>query len=491
MNRCFSRRTRRGRVLLPLALGLSLTASAPGQDYSTPLQAVSPEFEGSVRGRLDDAAFSSLKSVHELTMRGFQVSATDRVDLVLRRVKAFAPDARIVVVSPSGEHTLPLPDIAMFAGTVAGQPDSDVFLSFSPSGSNGWIRMGATQYVMSSGRSGGRDTTVFDPSITPAGGLKIEPFVCDTLPGPPEPVVDPSAVPMSRGLPACQTAKLAIETDYEYTGLFGGDEAAATKYVATLFGAATSVYERDVNVKLEIVYLRLWTTPDDPWDQTTIQNQLPQFRNYWNTNMTSVQRHLTHMLSGRSLGGGIAYRPGLCQETWNYSLASHLNGSFPMPLGNNQSPNWDPFVVCHEIGHNFAAPHSHCMSPPIDTCAGTNYDCPNPRVCTTAGTIMSYCHLCSGGTLNVRMEFHARTISEAIIPYLTFSIPCDLSAPCNYPGDCDGNDFVAASDIPCFVGVIVGLNGDPSQAARCDLNGDGIENGADIQLFVETLLAGS
>lgn len=204
--------------------------------------------------------------------------------------------------------------------------------------------------------------------------------------------------------------------------------------------------------------------------------------------MTSVDRNETHYLSGRSLGGGIAYLPGLCQNNYNYALSSHLNGSFPLPLQNNRTQNWDPMVFCHELGHNFNAPHSHCMSPPIDTCAGLNYDCPNPQVCINTGTIMSYCHLCSGGVGNVRMEFHQRTINESMLPYLTNSVPCDPSVSCGLVGDCDGDGNVDMNDIPCFTDILLGVNTNLQQAARCDMNADDLQDGQDIEAFVQTIL---
>jgi len=473
-------------VLLPI---LSIPVFA--RDAEPPLRITRRAPAEPIRATIDAGKLADLKSARSLTMHAFPLTDTAQVDLQLRRIHIFAPNARIVAVGPGGERQLPPPDVTTFSGSIVGQPGSSVFLSFSPHAANGWIQTADSTYIVSSGRAGSQSVAIFNPDIAPAGSVDIEPFLCETdkLPSPQPPIVVPQEQPAPRGLPACSRAIVAVETDYEYTQIFNGDAILAAEYVATLFAGVSSIYERDVNVKLQVDYVRLWETPDDPWDQTTLQTQLPQFRDYWNANMTSVERHVTHMLSGRSLGGGIAYRPGLCQLNYNYSLASHLLGYFPFPIVNNSFQNWDPIVVSHEIGHNFGAPHTHCMVPPIDTCAGTGYDCPNPRVCSNAGTLMSYCHLCLNGVKNIRMEFHQRTIDEAIIPYLTFSVPCNLGVSCNYPGDCNGDDLVDAADIPCFTQVLLGIGNDPSQAARCDLTDDGLQNGDDIQAFVETLLA--
>ena len=61
--------------------------------------------------------------------------------------------------------------------------------------------------------------------------------------------------------------RLAIETDQELRGLFGGTDAGAIGYVATMVAAASHVYTRDVNTRLVVGYLRLWATEDPGLNQ--------------------------------------------------------------------------------------------------------------------------------------------------------------------------------------------------------------------------------
>jgi len=104
-----------------------------------------------------------------------------------------------------------------------------------------------------------------------------------------------------------------------------------------------------------------------------------------------INVNLLHSLSTRNLGGGIAYVGGLYTRNFCYGV-SEVYGNFA---------SWDRYVVAHELGHNFGADHTHEMSPQVDTCGNV---CPSdPR-----GTIMSYCHLCSGGLSNVEYEWHQR-----------------------------------------------------------------------------------
>ncbi len=57
----------------------------------------------------------------------------------------------------------------------------------------------------------------------------------------------------------------------------------------------------------------------------------------------------------------------------------------------------------HELGHNFGTGHTHeGYSPVVDTC-GTS--CPVELPLAKSATIMSYCHVCSGGLDNVEYTF--------------------------------------------------------------------------------------
>src|SRR6185436_15623143 len=159
---------------------------------------------------------------------------------------------------------------------------------------------------------------------------------------------------------------------------------------------------------------------------------------YWNTNHTGDSRTITHMMSGKGLGGGIAWIgvlcsgafptgaaascPGLGSESVNwggaYGFTASLSGTFNI---NSPTVMWDIVAVAHEIGHNFNSPHTHCYNTlsagasPIDQCysgesvgasacysGGTSL--PGPAG-LGSGTIMSYCHLLGGGFSNIILNF--------------------------------------------------------------------------------------
>ena len=339
---------------------------------------------------------------------------------------------------------------AFLHGSVVGAPESRAFLAASDAGTFGFVEWNGSTYIISSGPVGrGLPTVSYDLAALPAGLIEIPAWTC----GRDGAVLD-RRVPEGRagaegaegadgGVAGgtCRQIRLAFDTDHEFFQLMGGDVEASTSYVATLAAALTTIYSRDLSARLAATYLRLWPDSDDPWNQTDTLNQLLQFRSNWVTQGGAVQRELAHMLSGRALGGGIAYLPGLCNGS-GYGLSANLAGAFPTPLVNNSAQNWDIFVVAHEIGHNFGMEHTHEMQPPLDGCGLSPQDCTVAN--QDAGTIMSYCHLCAGGLTNIRLEFHPANIAAAEA-YLA-------SIACNYTGA--ARPPIAATDTAdAFAGV--------------------------------------
>jgi hypothetical protein len=146
----------------------------------------------------------------------------------------------------------------VFSGIVAGDPTSNAFLSVSPFGTYGFVTTAADTVVISSGPFGsGEAVQAASVSSLP---VPEQPYRCLATDGqdfvPPTPPVAP------RGTPPCRTAIVGIETDYEYTSeLFGGNGEAARAYAATLFAASSAIFTRDLNLRIEVGFLRVWLTP--------------------------------------------------------------------------------------------------------------------------------------------------------------------------------------------------------------------------------------
>jgi len=426
---------------------------------------------------LDESGYEALKAFDSVTLSDFALSGEMAVDLDLQRREVYAADAKLMVVTDEGEVEVDRPDVTLFGGTVAGDGGSLVFLALSPYGVEGFIEtMGQTWIVSSGPFDQDLPIGVYNLTTLPAGVINWAAWECSTdeLDQPVQPI-DGVSVTAGRGT-ECFLLDYAIETDQEYLGLFGGDQNAANTYMATLMGAVSEIFSRDVFATVEISWSRLWATTD-PWNQGGSVDQLFQYRDYWESNMGSVERDLGHFLSGRGLGGGVAWLPGVCNPGFAYGLSGNLNGFFPYPVLDNSSQNWDLMVVSHESGHNVGAPHTHDQNPQIDNCAGG--DCS----ITPNGTIMSYCHLCPGGLANVLMRFHDQTSSSYIVPYLA-NASCDLSCPSVCEADRTGDGVLDFFDVQDFLNAYAG------QDASADLNGDGAWDFFDVQAYLNLFSAG-
>ena len=196
-------------------------------------------------------------------------------------------------------------------------------------------------------------------------------------------------------------ADVAVDADYEYYAkVFQGDLVRATDYITQLMSAVSAIYERDLHVRLHLTFVRIATTPDDPWRAGNVSTELVEVKNYWTANETSVPRAFVLFLSGRNLGGGLAYRSGLCAADYGYAVVSSIKGSFTTQPSDN---TWDLVSVSHELGHIFGSKHSFCYKRDDQT---TWYDecysgaaasgCYNGPVRASNGTIMSYCYVAGG-----------------------------------------------------------------------------------------------
>ena len=362
-----------------------------------------------------------------------------QLDLELDRVQVLTDDAQLVLGTAEGMVDLPRPELVVLRGIVAGDADSIAYIAFSPYGTNGFIRQNGELISISTGPyaqglnledalRAAKMSDVVDPDAGPlnscgyeAGDHRLEPM------GVPEQFDHAAA----EGPSTCRIAGIAIETDYEYTNrLFGGNTNASAAYMITLMGAISEIYERDVNARLAVPYLRVWADDSDPYVGNS-GDPLDQVRAHWNASMNHVERTVTHFFTGRTNTsyGGVAYVGVLCNGEYGYGVSAHLDGSFPYPLVDHNNGNWDVIVASHELGHNFGTGHTHSYNPPIDNCG--NGDCSDPF----GGTIMSYCHTCAGGLTNIVLGFDSR-VRTTIVNFMD-------NANCNLIGE----GVTAADDI--------------------------------------------
>lgn len=376
--------------------------------------------------------------------------------LDLRPAQVFSEDAKLIVAGPDGERELPLPDLRHFIGTEQGDPSSRAFLSLAGDGSvRGWLQRGSTIEAFSRepGDRGGAPLEVVRVDLHGADVPQRE-YSCGTddlgiVPGADHDHAVATADAFVRGGPV-KLARVAVDTDHQYLGLFGGNTTNAARYAADVIGYSSMTYRNEVGYGLTLSYLRLWEGGTSPWQQTGSSCLLYEFGKHWNDNMGGVQRTIAHFMAGRSTGGGVAWVGVLCGGPFNTDVTGANCGAltgtvnaggaygFTGSISGNFNPGapqvvWDILAVAHEIGHNFNSPHTHCYGniptsglPPVDECATqSGANCfsgtpvlPGPQGQGT-GTIMSYCHLRPGGYSNVTFTFgqgHAYGVQPDRVP---------------------------------------------------------------------------
>lgn len=383
---------------------------------------------------VDDQALADFRAA-----RGGRLSVPDAgggsLELDLEPYDLFSSDAIISTSDDHGRHPF-TPDVSLFRGKVRGEDGSWAVVSVTAHGVVGLVE-----------RSSGRRWTltpvqkVAGPNAAGAGVHALAPegsmaefasrFECginagneeeyglQSLPAQAAPSPKGGATPNSSTLNGARFyVRLAVDCDYEIYGVkFSGNLSAATAYITTVLGTVNLIYERDVETTLNLVYLNFWTTIADPYTESSTSPQLSEFRSYWIANNGGISSHLQHLLSGRSLGGGIAYLDAVCSNGYGVSA---IDCVYTYPT---VTSTWDVNVIAHELGHNTGSPHTHSCtwvsegripSGTLDSCDTAEGSCASYSVHLppNKGTIMSYCHLLGGVAGGIRLEFHSVCVSR-------------------------------------------------------------------------------
>src|SRR5687768_6760017 len=207
-----------------------------------------------------------------------------------------------------------------------------------------------------------------------------------------------------------------VECDYDSYLDNGSSIANSEEWVAELWNEVITLYFNE-DIPVEVSDVLIYTSFYTPFDTCTSTSSL---LNRFVSHMSSItyEGRLAHLMSTRSLGGGIAYVNVLCSTTHMCAVSASLSTTIiPFP-----TYSWNVEVVTHEMGHNMGSPHTHkCAwngnNTQIDDCgnqwAYNNGQTPEGSACFTpsspilpsSGTIMSYCHLISGVGINFNNGF--------------------------------------------------------------------------------------
>lgn len=382
--------------------------------------------------RLSRLALADLRAHARATLEAFPLGDVGTVTLDLTRFDPFAAGAHLEIVEAGGVRSLALPDRAYFRGAVRGRPESRALLIATPDTVQGLVSVdGALRVIGSDGQGGHRGYALAD--VDPAAYMPPR-ALCAT-----PPILAPHAHEAAAAPPTARTAihprgtlkiaDLAIDTDQELRAKFASDDDALA-YLAALIAAVNVIYERDLDVRLSVAYLRLWGADTaDPWTKSDPTDAVYEMYNVWNNPfgaLIGVQRDLAEMISGKTVHGGSSFPSELCDWYSAYGV-SQVYGAFDLsdPLG-----IWDVLNVAHEIGHTMGSTHTHCYDPPVDHCFNLESGCWSGAAELPAsgqGTIMSYCYLHPGGLANMSLDFGA-TVATTIKAFVA-SQQCLAAAP--------------------------------------------------------------
>jgi hypothetical protein len=414
---------------------------------------VSPSFQAGASDaapRVDGAILRSLVlrggPAKGLRFSGIALGDGRTVTLDLEPFEVWAPDATIVEHGADGTRRHPVPSDRYFRGTIVDEPGSLVFL-VAGNTLRGLIFSGEDVFSIApegnvyDPRSAGGDSFVRKVDRERDVPPEFPTFSCseEELTTPPQQealAVEPLAGIEPLYTSTVYVASIAIETDFElYSKPTLGSVTSVTQYVGDLVAASSAIYQRDIQVRKTVGILHIASTASDPWTATSTSAALRELGDYWHANypLASNPRSTVHFLSGKSLGGGIAWIGTICRADFLCSGGScgssaydgHYGGGYGVSAGlsgqfstSNPSLYWDLLCFSHEVGHNFNSRHTHCYTPAVDTCCpcepASSSDCTG-AVPPEKGTIMSYCHLRPGGYGNIKLYLAVPTESSVAV----------------------------------------------------------------------------
>lgn len=422
------RRTLSLAILFTSSLSTIALAGRALNDVSTsfPLIPTSQESGGSeLPLLLVEEELAELLERNHASFRDVALPGGRRVDMQLERIDLDALDIGIHLNGREVAGGIEPWGLSVWTGVVVGSPDSEVALSFSRFGCQGWLRENdllthlVSEAHPTEGWSHARTRWMDDELMRELGGevgvlcandefeRRADPAGGQTD----EPAPEPRGTTQFVGNGSTYMASIAVESDYQYFQVFG-DVNAAGAYVVTLFAWVSNRYRIQVGTTLTLPYINFYDTPADPWTTPDTGgnciDMIYEFQAAWLGNVP-LGADIGHYLSGANLGCGVAFIEGLCDANENFSVSGNGSGTTQFPVAPNDA-NLDFYLVCHELGHNFGAIHTHDYCPPIDECASSGYfgPCQTQQACTYPGTLMSYCHGC-GGFSNITTWFHEQS----------------------------------------------------------------------------------
>ncbi|QJW88225.1 hypothetical protein HNV11_01935 [Spirosoma taeanense] len=312
----------------------------------------------------------------------------ETIELELVPVELFMPNTKLLLGTPTGTIEAPLRRGVYYQGFIKNKPNSLVSLSIIDGELAGFVSDETGNRILSRLKQS-PNSYLFYPDNSVANQKS---FVCSTKD--PGTALRGQDVRVANNV-SCQVVSIYFEADYQMYLDNGSSVSTTTNFIMGVFNQVATIYNKE-NIAIRVAGIKIWTATDPYISATTTSEALSLFLSYQNANPPAVTSQLSHLLSTRGLGGGIAYVDVLCSPSVKYGVSANLSTSYA------DFPNysWEVYVISHELGHNFGSPHTQSCSwagGALDNCYPTEGGCPLGPAPVNGGTIMSYCHLTSYG----------------------------------------------------------------------------------------------
>jgi len=351
-----------------------------------------------------------------------------------------------------------LREITTFKGKIGDSSDSEVRLSIDDNKIEGYFDTGGERYFIEpaqrySNLANMEDSVVYQEKDL----LKTETSTCHSKLG--ERIErGTEMVSASRAETAqeLRVIEIATEADFEYVSQIGG-ASQANNEILSILNMVEGVYERDLNLSIDVVYQHTWSTPD-AFNGANLQTLLDSFKNYWNAvyPLTVINRDLTHLFTGKESvhSRGLSYIGVVCKNPSSaYGFSARINwapGKFLLPA--------------HEIGHGLGGNH-------VDAAEGCGNTLMNMTL--SADTSLSFCPFSRAEISNFVSSNNSCLSPRIVTPNTTparFDFDGDGKSDVSVFRPASGNWYFSGSGSGSLNSVTFGQNGDKPVAA--DYDGD-------------------
>ncbi|MDQ3373810.1 MAG: M12 family metallo-peptidase, partial [Acidobacteriota bacterium] len=350
-------------------------------------------------------------------------------------------------------------EILTFKGKIAGSSESEVRLTINDDKIEGYFDIKGEKYFIESAQrysnlASAEDVVVYQEKDL----LKTETFSCHSELG--EKIERGKEMVAASRAEAAQTLKvieIATDADFEYVTLLGGANRANNE-ILSILNMVEGVYERELNLTIDVVHQHTWSTPD-VFTGTTLAALLDSFKNYWNANypISAIHRDTAHLFTGKAFAQfqGLSYIGVVCNNpSFAYGVSGRINGAPGKFL-----------LTAHEIGHNVGGNHVTAA----EGCSNTLMN-----FVLTFDTSLSFCSYSrteitnfvssNGSCLSPRANTQSKTRAS-------FDFDGDGKSDISVFRPTSGTWHIFNSGSNSFSSVTFGQNGD--QPAAADYDGDG------------------